>query len=60
MANLVSLLVLVTVAIAQHAQYDTKTYGEFSGKFRKKEPQRSNKLRRMLNRRIRKCKINTF
>ena len=34
---------------------EAQKYGQFKGNFVKKEPQRSNKLRRMINRRLRKC-----
>ena len=34
-------------------------YGQFKGNFVRKEPQRSNKLRRMLNRRLKKRKLST-
>ena len=33
-----------------------KKYGKFNGKFKDREPQRSNKMRRMLQRRQMKCK----
>ena len=36
---------------------EAEKYGHFKGNFVKKEPQRSNKLRRMVNRRIRKCEF---
>ena len=49
MKDLLTSFLLVTVAIVE-----VNSYGKFTGAFKKKEPQRSNKLRRMLNRRIRK------
>jgi len=57
MANWMSLLVVVTVAIAQHAHYDTNTDGESTGKSRRKEPHRLHELTRMLDRKFPKCKI---
>jgi len=43
-------LLLGTVVLLAQAE----KYGQFQGNFVRKEPQRSNKLRRMINRRLRK------
>ena len=46
-------LLLGTVVFLAQAE----KYGQFQGNFVRKEPQRSNKLRRMINRRLRKRKL---
>ena len=42
-------------SIARQSDTFARKYGKFNGKFKNREPQRTNKLRRMIQRRQQKC-----